>query len=115
MTNPIAADKLSTHLDARERKVDARGSDRAASEGKASESTSTAVRSDSADVGRASERLAQQQVEGSARSPIDSAQQARARVAQLQLDIARDPQGVVGAFGKLTQNAFSAAIAEPSD
>ena len=46
---------------------------------------------------------------------IDSAQQARARVAQLQLDIAREPQLVVGAFGKLTQNAFSAAIAKPSD
>ncbi len=112
MTNPIATDKLSTHLDARERKVDARGGDRTPSNDSASVSPTT--RGDSADIGRASERLAQQ-IQGSTRSPIDSAQQARARVAQLQLDIARDPQGVAAAFGKLTQNAFSAAIAEPSD
>ena len=112
MTHPIATDKLSTHLDARERKVDARGSDRSPSRPDAS--VSPAARSDSADVGRASERLAQQ-LQGATHSRIDSAEQARARVAQLQLDIARDPQGVAAAFGNLTQDAFSAAIAEPSD
>ncbi len=112
MTNPIATDKLSTHFDAKERKVDARNSDRAPSSDAAS--VSPATHSDSADIGRASERLAQQ-LQGSARSSIDTAQQARARVAQLQLDIASNPQGVAAAFGKLTQNAFSAAIAEPSD
>ena len=114
MTNPIATDKLSTHLDARERKIDARNDDRSAAKTAASAPSSPAVRDDSADVGRASELLAQQ-LQGSTSSPIDSAQQARARVAQLQLEIARDPQGVLGAFGRLTQNAFSAAIAEPSD
>lgn len=112
MTNPIATDKLSTHLDARERKVDARRRDEAPSSSAASGSPTRP--SDSADVGRASERLAQQ-LQGSAHSAIGSAQQARARVAQLQLDIASNPQGVIAAFGKLTQNAFSAAIAEPSD
>ena len=114
MTNPIANDKLSTHLDARERKIDARNGDRPAAKTAASAPSSPAVRGDSADVGRASERFAQQ-LRDSTSSPIGSAQQARARVAQLQLDIARDPQGVVDAFGKLTQNAFSAAVAEPSD
>ena len=79
-------------------------------------SPAPAMRDDSADIGRASERL-MQQARGSIDSVIDTGQQqqARARVAQLQLDIARDPQKVVGAFGRLTQNAFSAAIAEPSD
>jgi len=114
VTNPIATDKLSAHLDARQRKVDARGDDRAATKTAASVSSPATVHSDTADVGRASERLAQQ-LQGSTHSPIDSAQQGRARVAQLQLDIARDPKGVVDAFGNLTQNAFSAAIAEPSD
>lgn len=108
MTHPTITDKFSTHPATGERKVDVRGS------GKTAVSPTPAVRDDSADVGRASERLTQQ-ARGAMHGAIDSAQQARARVAQLQLDIAREPQLVVGAFGKLTQNAFSAAIAKPSD
>jgi hypothetical protein len=108
----MITDKFSTHPATDERKVDARGSENAAE--KTTVSPTPAVRDDSADVGRASERLTQQ-ARGAMHGAVDSAQQARARVAQLQLDIAREPQLVVGAFGKLTQNAFSAAIAKPSD
>ena len=107
-------DKFSTHPAAGDRKIDALGDERGAA--KTAVSPAPAMRDDSADIGRASERL-MQQARGSIDSVIDTGQQqqARARVAQLQLDIARDPQKVVGAFGRLTQNAFSAAIAEPSD
>lgn len=108
----MITDKLSTHFATGDRKVDARGDDRAVANTTAS--AAPAMRDDSADVARASERF-MQQTRGSMDSAIDTAQQARARVAQLQLDIARAPQKVVGAFSRLTQNAFSAAIAEPSD
>jgi hypothetical protein len=66
-----------------------------------------------ADIDRASQRFAQ----GSAPvadGSVNSASQARDRLAQLQLDIARDPAAVVNAFKGINANGFLAAIAKPS-
>lgn len=110
MTHPVTSDKLSTLLDAKERKVDARPP--AADAGDASVQRPNG-RPDSADLGRASERMAQQSGVAT-ESRIGSADQARQLVATLQLDIARDPSAVVSAFGHLNQDGFAAAIAEPA-
>lgn len=114
MTQPVATDKFSTLSDVKQRKFDAPSANGSSSDSERSPLTRSVPQGESADVGRANERLVQQLNEPRG-TEIRSSQQARERVAQLQLEIASDPAAVVRAFGNLNQNAFEAAIAEPSD
>ena len=114
MTQAVITDKFSTPTAVKQRKFDAQTPDRSLSNGSRSPQADSAPQTDGADIARANQRLAQQLNEP--RGPeIGSSQQARERVAQLQLEIASNPAAVVRAFGNLNQNAFEAAIAEPSD
>lgn len=114
MTNPVANDNFPTHQAVKERKVDARAPEQAPNGAtEKSAARTTTARDDSADVSRASQRLAQEA--GSSRdTAIASREQARARLAQLQLSIAQDPAAVLKAFGQMNGNTFEAAIAEPT-
>ena len=114
MTQAVISDKLPTPGDVKQRKFDAQAPARPPSDDCRSAQRDLAAQSDSADIARANQRLAQQLNEPRG-SEIGSSQQARERVAQLQLEIASNPAAVVRAFGNLNQNAFEAAIAEPSD
>lgn len=114
MANTVISDKLSTHSDVKQRKFDAPSTARSVSNAKHSPQSRSIPQAESTDIARANERLVQQLNES--REPIiTSSQQARERVAQLQLEIASNPAAVARAFGNLNQNAFEAAIAEPSD
>jgi hypothetical protein len=111
LTIPTISDKFSTPIDVKQRKNDSEVAARSADRNSANQSVS--VDRDSADVARASERLSQQ-IAGLDTSRVSSAEQARDRLGQLQLDIAHNPGNVVGAF-KMNQDSFLAAVAEPSD
>ena len=113
MTNPVTSDKLSTHLGVKERNLDAAGGDRKATGMRQDMALEAPERANQADIGVASERLAQQRADID-NGRIRSAQQARAQLAQLQIDVARDPRGVLGAFARLSPEGVTAAIAEPS-
>ena len=114
MTNPVSSDRFLTIPETKQRGVDARAERNPTAANLRNDATAPAHEGETADVDRASERMAQQANRAGA-TRIDTYDQARARIAQLQSDIARDPAAVIDAFRGLNPNAFAAAVAVPSD
>lgn len=112
MTHPVTSDKISTYPGVKERKTDARATGDAAQDG-VDVRAENAPKTESADVFRASERLAQ--LAGAIRETnFASIEQARVGVANLQADIAIDPGRVLRVAANLNAGRFEAAVAEPT-
>lgn len=112
MTHAVISDKFPTQDGVKQRKFDtpdSRSASAPASGVTGSSNRGTAV----ADVSRGHERLLQEAGQ-SRMTTIESLTQARASLAQLQTDIAADPDAVLRATANLNPNTFEAAIAKPS-
>ena len=112
MTHQVTNDKFSTHQGVKERKIDAPNRKEPDASSQPSR-PSADVRADSTVLSRAAERLALLATEGRSGENL-SCEPARVKLANLQADVAVDPNAVLRAAANLDSKAFEAAIAEPS-
>lgn len=110
MANPIISDNISTQQAIKSRNIDASTARRDKPDAGA---TRVAGGEESADVGRASQRLAQE-IDAVRDPAITSMEQARAQIAQLQLQIAAEPGAVLSAHGRVDPDLVQAAAARPT-
>ena len=110
MASPINSDNISTQQAIKSRNFDAPAAQRAKSDAAAARAER---HDDSADVGRANQRLAQE-VDTRAEPALSSPEQARARIAQLQIQIAAEPRTVVQAHSRVDADLVQAAMARPA-